>query len=166
MYSNYLQMFSLIPRIMENELYYEDGVDEQAMEGYVDEQATEEMEAEQTIDQGDSSDSDHSVDSENDDERIMDIGENQITSTENSKPTRGLTRMFELKNAYSNTGRKKRIKFDDLGRFKGKYRSKFISFLGDLVREKVGFRVLNWRKVTTQTKDYLWAEITVNFLLF
>ncbi|KAM0058078.1 putative transposase, Ptta/En/Spm, plant [Helianthus debilis subsp. tardiflorus] len=46
------------------------------------------------------------------------------------------------------------------GGFFGEYRSEFSSFLGDLVREYLGFRFLGWKKVSTEVRDKLWEEIT------
>lgn len=144
------------PTNRENDSYLEYGVEDQAMEEYYEEHIMEEVEAGH---QGDSSESDDSDDSEDEDAPITITGEDG--STEKTKPKRGLTRMFKLKNACGSTGKKKRARIDDLGRFKGKYRSNFVSFLGDLVRDKVGLSVLNWKQVKQDKRDYLWNEITV-----
>jgi len=75
---------------------------------------------------------------------------------------RGLTRMTKLKTTYRNSGgKKKRVKFDSVGRLEGKHKAKFVSYLGDLVRESVGVSVLNWKQVSKEKKDKLWEEITV-----
>jgi len=58
-------------------------------------------------------------------------------------------------------GKKKRVKFDSVGRLEGKHKAKFVSYLGDLVRESVGVSVLNWKQVSKEKKDKLWEEITV-----
>ncbi|KAL4566665.1 hypothetical protein LXL04_030785 [Taraxacum kok-saghyz] len=71
--------------------------------------------------------------------------------------------MTKLRSAYTKTKKKKRVKFDELGNFRGKYRSKFVCFLGDLARQKVGLSQLNWKKVSEQHRDLLWEEITRYF---
>ncbi|KAK9065078.1 hypothetical protein SSX86_016461 [Deinandra increscens subsp. villosa] len=77
------------------------------------------------------------------------------------KAKRGLTRLSKMKNAYTNSGgKKRRVKFDAYGRFSGRYNSEFISFLGDLVRENVGLSVFNWKHVSKELRDKLWALIT------
>ncbi|KAL6555873.1 hypothetical protein OROHE_007147 [Orobanche hederae] len=45
-------------------------------------------------------------------------------------------------------------------RFSGEYRSEFSSFLGDLVREHVGFRYLSWKTVPVEIKLKLWDQVT------
>ena len=57
---------------------------------------------------------------------------------------------------------KKRVRFDEFGKFTGKNNAVFVSYLGDLVREKVGLSALCWKKVKAEMKDKLWEEITVN----
>ncbi|KAL4564102.1 hypothetical protein LXL04_028154 [Taraxacum kok-saghyz] len=85
--------------------------------------------------------------------------EQEIQTTVKRK--RGLTRLPKVRTEHTNSGgRKKHVKFDELGRFTGKYRAQISSFLGDLVREKVGLSVLNWRNVTKEVRDKLWEEIT------
>jgi hypothetical protein len=85
-----------------------------------------------------SSDSERSTDAKNELEKMVE--ENEV----NKKNKRGLTRVPKLRSAYTNSGGKKhRVKFDALESFTGKYRAEFISFLGDLVREKVGLSVFN-----------------------
>ncbi|KAL4574447.1 hypothetical protein LXL04_021279 [Taraxacum kok-saghyz] len=85
----------------------------------------------------------------------------QTTVKRKSKRKRGLTRLPKVRTEHTNSGgRKKHVKFDELGRFTGKYRAQISSFLGDLVREKVGLSVLNWRNVTKEVRDKLWEEIT------
>ncbi|KAL4580159.1 hypothetical protein LXL04_016340 [Taraxacum kok-saghyz] len=75
----------------------------------------------------------------------------QTTVKRKSKRKRGLTRLPKVRTEHTNSGgRKKHVKFDELGRFTGKYRAQISSFLGDLVREKVGLSVLNWRNVTKE----------------
>ncbi|KAL4561169.1 hypothetical protein LXL04_033332 [Taraxacum kok-saghyz] len=103
-------------------------------------------------DDNSSDDLDSSTDSEQ---------EIQTTVKRKSKRKRGLTRLPKERTEHTNSGgKKKRVKFDELGRFAGKYRAQLPSFLGDLVREKVGLSVLNWRNVTKEVRDKLWEEIT------
>lgn len=109
-------------------------------------------------DDNSSDDLDSSTDSEQ---------EIQTTVKRKSKRKRGLTRLPKVRTEHTNSGgRKKRVKFDELGRFAGKYRAQLPSFLGDLVREKVGLSVLNWRNVTKEVRDKLWEEITVIYYIF
>ncbi|KAL4563354.1 hypothetical protein LXL04_027395 [Taraxacum kok-saghyz] len=85
----------------------------------------------------------------------------QTTVKRKSKRKRGLTRLPKVRTEHTNSGgRKKHVKFDEIGRFTWKYRAQFPSFLGDLVREKVGLSVHNWRNVTKEVRDKLWEEIT------
>ncbi|CAI9279957.1 unnamed protein product [Lactuca saligna] len=55
---------------------------------------------------------------------------------------------------------KKRVRFDEFGKFTGKNNAVFVSYLDDLVREKVGLSALCWKKVKPEMKDKLWEEIT------
>ncbi|KAL4558831.1 hypothetical protein LXL04_037034 [Taraxacum kok-saghyz] len=81
----------------------------------------------------------------------------QTTVKRKSKRKRGLTRLPKVRTEHTNSGgRKKHVKFDELGRFTGKYRAQLPSFLGDLVKEKVGLS----RNVTKEVMDKLWEEIT------
>ncbi|KAL6536654.1 hypothetical protein OROMI_026235 [Orobanche minor] len=110
----------------------------------------------------DSSDEDGSDSNSNDSDGVTDAEQElQNTVTIKKKKKRGLTRLPKLRTAYINSGgRKRRVKFDQLGRFTGKYRAEFPSFLGDLIREKVGISVFNWKDVKKEVRDKLWEEIT------
>ena len=90
--------------------------------------------------------------------------EEEIHKTVPSKSDRkrGMTRLPKLKTEYVNSGGKKSVRFDELGKFTGKNNAVFVSYLGDLVREKVGLSALCWKKVKPEMKDKLWEEITVN----
>lgn len=91
----------------------------------------------------------------------IDLGENEVPKMKTKK--RGLTRLPKMRNAFIKSGGKKhKVTFDELGRFSGEYKSEFSSFLGDTVREHVGFRYLSWKTVSKELKDKLWEEITVN----
>lgn len=77
---------------------------------------------------------------------------------------RGMTRLAKIRTNYTRSGgKKKHVKFDELGRFSGKNRALFVSFLGDLVRQRVGIRVYSWKAVTPELRDKLWEELTVIF---
>ncbi|KAL4561665.1 hypothetical protein LXL04_033836 [Taraxacum kok-saghyz] len=57
----------------------------------------------------------------------------QTTITRKSKRKRGLTRLPKVRIAHTNSGgRKKHVKFDEIGTFIAKYRAQLPSFLGDL----------------------------------
>ncbi|GJV89821.1 hypothetical protein Tco_1533759, partial [Tanacetum coccineum] len=43
------------------------------------------------------------------------------------------------------------------------HRALFLSFLGDLVREHIGLKILSWKKVDKESRDKLWDEITRYF---
>ncbi|KAL6508812.1 hypothetical protein OROHE_021371 [Orobanche hederae] len=77
------------------------------------------------------------------------------------KARRGLTRLPKLRTRFTNSGGEKhKVNFDSLSRFSGEYRSEFSSFLGDLVREHVGFRYLSWKTVPVEIKHKLWDQVT------
>ncbi|KAL6583001.1 hypothetical protein OROMI_005079 [Orobanche minor] len=77
------------------------------------------------------------------------------------KARSGLTRLPKLRTRFTNSGGKKhKVNFDSLGRFSGEYRFEFSSFLGDLVREHVGFRYLSWKTVPVEIKHKLWDQVT------
>ncbi|CAI9295060.1 unnamed protein product [Lactuca saligna] len=80
-----------------------------------------------------------------------------------SHKKRGMTRLPKLKTEYVNSGGKKRVRFDEFGRFTGKNNAVFVSYLGDLFREKVGLSAHCWKKVKPEMKDKLWEEITRYF---
>ncbi|KAL4554294.1 hypothetical protein LXL04_039590 [Taraxacum kok-saghyz] len=74
---------------------------------------------------------------------------------------RGMTRLAKIRTNYTRSGgKKKHVKFDELGRFLGKNRALFVSFLGDIVRQRVGIRVYSWKAVTPELRDKLWEELT------
>ncbi|GJY77581.1 hypothetical protein Tco_0483382 [Tanacetum coccineum] len=51
------------------------------------------------------------------------------------------------------------VTFDALNRISGKHRALFSSFLGDIVREHIGLKILAWNKVGSEARDKLWDEI-------
>ncbi|CAI9290586.1 unnamed protein product [Lactuca saligna] len=112
-------------------------------------------------DQYDGSDLDDSEHEDKSDYTSSDSDSN--TETTNKTRKRGLTRLPKLRTEHTNSGgRKKRVKFDEFGRFVGKYRSQLPSYLGYLVRERVGVSVFNWKKVTKEVNEKIWEEIMVN----
>lgn len=77
---------------------------------------------------------------------------------------RGITRLHKFRNEHGK-GVKIALTIDDMGRISGSNRIVFASFLGDLVRERIGLKVISWKKVELPARDDLWSEITVrNFL--
>lgn len=88
--------------------------------------------------------------------------DNQLPRAQRPNRKRGMTRLPRLRTDYTRSGgRKKLVKFDNLGRFSGKYRALFVSYLGDLVRQKVGLRVFSWKAVEPEERVKLWQQITV-----
>ncbi|KAI3716001.1 hypothetical protein L6452_23030 [Arctium lappa] len=80
------------------------------------------------------------------------------------KKTRGLTRLVKLRKDFEDSkGKRRVVEFDQWGRFTGKYRAEFSSYLGDLARHAVGLRFLKWKKVTKELKDMLWDSITLYY---
>lgn len=75
---------------------------------------------------------------------------------------RGITRLAKFRAEYGKPNAEKlSVTFNALNRITGKHRSLFSSFLGDLVREHVGVRILSWKKVDSELRDKMWDEITV-----
>ncbi|GJZ53344.1 hypothetical protein Tco_0608229 [Tanacetum coccineum] len=74
---------------------------------------------------------------------------------------RGITRLSKFYREYGKPdGIKLSVTFDALNRISGKHRALFFSFLGDLVREHIGLKILSWKK-EGEARDKLWDEITV-----
>ncbi|CAI9260649.1 unnamed protein product [Lactuca saligna] len=93
-------------------------------------------------DQDDGSDLDDSEHEDTSDYAYSDSDRHTETTKKIRK--RGLIRLPKLQTEHTNSdGRKKRLKFDEFGRFAGKYKSQLTSYLGDLVRERVGVSVFN-----------------------
>lgn len=93
--------------------------------------------------------------------------EEEVTRDENGElildrtvVKRGITRLHKFRNE-NGKGVKVRLLIDDMGRISGSNRAVFASFLGDLVRERIGLKVLSWKKVEQAARDDLWSEITV-----
>ena len=80
---------------------------------------------------------------------------------------RGITRLTKFRMEYGKPGGEKlSVTFDAMKRISGTHRALFTSFLGDLVREHVGVRILSWKKVDSEARDKMWDEITVNLYYF
>ncbi|GKC45897.1 hypothetical protein Tco_1063619 [Tanacetum coccineum] len=61
---------------------------------------------------------------------------------------RGITRLYKFRMEYGKPGGVKlSVTFDALNRISGKHRALFSSFLGDMVREHIGLKILAWNKV-------------------
>ena len=73
---------------------------------------------------------------------------------------RGITRLHKFRNEHGK-GVKIGLLIDEMGRISGSNRVVFASFLGDLVRERIGLKVLSWKKVLLPARDDLWTEIKV-----
>ncbi|GJX90509.1 hypothetical protein Tco_0343835 [Tanacetum coccineum] len=77
---------------------------------------------------------------------------------------RGITRLYKFRREYGKpSGIKIKVTFDALNRVSGLHRALFLSFLGDLVREHIGLKILSWKKVDKESRDKLWDEITRYF---
>ncbi|GKE17563.1 retrovirus-related pol polyprotein from transposon TNT 1-94, partial [Tanacetum coccineum] len=77
---------------------------------------------------------------------------------------RGITRLYKFRREYGKPGGIKiKVTFDALNRVSGLHRALFLSFLGDLVREHIGLKILSWKKVDKESRDKLWDEITRYF---
>ena len=122
--------------------------------------------------------SDHENDHENDDLNDKQLGyESEVYSIdgeddENNHSNRnivkrGITRLAKFRREYGKPdGVKVSVTFDALNRLTGKNRALFSSFLGDLVREHIGVRILSWKKVDSEARDKMWDEITVHIYFF
>lgn len=121
---------------------------------------------------------DDEIDQENDD--LIDKGlgyESEVyyengDADENNDSTRnivkrGLTRLAKFRREYGKPGGiKLTVTFDAMNRLTGQNRSLFSSFLGDMVREHIGVRILSWKKVDSEARDKMWEEITVRIYFF
>ncbi|GJR89169.1 hypothetical protein Tco_0213180 [Tanacetum coccineum] len=77
---------------------------------------------------------------------------------------RGITRLYKFRKEYGKPGGIKiKVTFDALNRVSGLHKALFLSFLGDLVREHIGLKILSWKKVDKESRDKLWDEITRYF---
>nr|GFA47593.1 hypothetical protein [Tanacetum cinerariifolium] len=58
-------------------------------------------------------------------------------------------------------GIKLSVTIDALNMISRKHKALFSSFLGDMVREHIGLKILSWKKVDSEARNKLWDEITV-----
>ncbi|GKC08262.1 hypothetical protein Tco_0999872 [Tanacetum coccineum] len=73
---------------------------------------------------------------------------------------RGRTRLYKFHREYGKPdGIKLSVTFDALNRISGKHRALFSSFLGDMVREHIGLKILSWKK------RYFDVDLTVKKLV-
>ncbi|GJU83528.1 ribonuclease H-like domain-containing protein [Tanacetum coccineum] len=76
----------------------------------------------------------------------------------------GITRLYKFRMEYRKPdGIKLSVTFDALNRISGKHIALFLIFLGDMVREHIGLKILSWKKVDSEARDKLWDEITLYF---
>ncbi|GKD70314.1 hypothetical protein Tco_1324404 [Tanacetum coccineum] len=69
---------------------------------------------------------------------------------------RGITRLSKFRREYGKPdGIKLNVTFDALNMISGSHRALFSSFLGDLVREHIGLKILSWKKVGSEARDKL-----------
>ena len=118
------------------------------------------------IDFSDNEHPDHALRYES--EQYSDDGERDNYNQSNGYvKKRGITRLAKFRREYGKAGGEKlSVTFDAMNRISGKHRALFSSFLGDLVREHVGVRILSWKKVDSEARDKMWDEITVNLYYF
>ena len=100
-------------------------------------------------------------------EQFSDDGEGDNNQSNGYVKKRGITRLATFRREYGKPGGEKlSVTFDAMKRISGKHRALFSSFLGNLVREHVGVRILSWKKVNSEARDKMWDEITVNLYYF
>ena len=76
---------------------------------------------------------------------------------------RGITRLAKFRSQNGNPGQiKHKVTFDALNRVAGLNRALFSSFLGDVVCEHIGLKVLSWKKVDKESRQKLSDEITIH----
>nr|GEW01342.1 hypothetical protein [Tanacetum cinerariifolium] len=67
---------------------------------------------------------------------------------------RGITRLYKFRREYGKPGGIKiKVTFDALNRVSELHRALFLSFLGDLVREHIGLKILSWKKVDKESRN-------------
>ncbi|GKD56332.1 hypothetical protein Tco_1289719 [Tanacetum coccineum] len=76
---------------------------------------------------------------------------------------RGITRLYKFHREYGKPdGIKLNVTFDALNRISGKHRALFSSFLGDMVREHIGLKILSWKdKLLDEITRYFDVDLTV-----
>ncbi|GJV02749.1 hypothetical protein Tco_1336318 [Tanacetum coccineum] len=75
---------------------------------------------------------------------------------------RGINQAIYFHSEYGKPGGIKiKVTFDALNKVSGLHRALLSSFLGDLVCEHIGLKILSWKKVDKESRDKLWDEITI-----
>ncbi|GJS38436.1 hypothetical protein Tco_0563479 [Tanacetum coccineum] len=76
---------------------------------------------------------------------------------------RGITRLYKFRMEYGKPGGVKlSVTFDALNRISGKHKALFSSFLGNMVREHIGLKILAWntvRKREVMQEEWEWSDI-------
>jgi hypothetical protein len=117
------------------------------------------------IDFSDTENLDHALGYES--EQFSDDGERDNNQSNGYVKKRGITRLAKFRREYGKAGGEKlSVTFNAMNRISGKHHSLFSSFLGDMVRDHVGVRILSWKKVDSEARDKMWDEITVNLYYF
>ncbi|GKC89476.1 hypothetical protein Tco_1150125 [Tanacetum coccineum] len=74
--------------------------------------------------------------------------EDETNHSNSNEVKRGITRLSKFCKEYGKpNGIKLSVTFDTLNRISGKHRALFSSFLGDLVHEHIGLKILFWKKI-------------------
>lgn len=53
------------------------------------------------------------------------------------------------------------VQFDQYGRVIGPYATKFVSYIGSLVRSQVDINIKSWRDVDAGLKNIIWEDVKV-----
>ena len=98
--------------------------------------------------------SDGEDDREYESERYSDDDNEDGTNTSNEIIVkRGITRLCKFRITHGKPGVPKlKVTFDALNRISGLNRALFSSFLGDLVREHIGLKILCWKLVKKESR--------------
>ena len=89
--------------------------------------------------------------------------EENVNQIDLPRSNRGITRLSKFRGQYDRPGFVKyKVTFDALNRVTGLNRSLFSSFLGDVVRDNIGLKVLSWKEVNKESRQKLWDEVTVH----
>ncbi|GJW79891.1 hypothetical protein Tco_0143866 [Tanacetum coccineum] len=115
-------------------------------------------------------DQDHLVNYDNDNEND-DLGyrseeyfdeaheENGNNHSNGNVGKRGITRLYKFRMEYGKLGGiRLSVTFDALNRISGNHIALFLSFLGDMVREDIGLKILSLKKVDSEARDRLWMK--------
>ncbi|GJR63049.1 hypothetical protein Tco_1505211 [Tanacetum coccineum] len=93
---------------------------------------------------------------------LNDEEEDENNQSNGNVVKRGITRLSKFRRKYGKpNGIKLSVTFDALNRISRPHRALFSSFLGDLVCEHMGLKIISWKKVGSEARDKLWDEIMV-----